>query len=112
MSAGAPKTAVRLSGVRYAKTLGTDGGMVTGESIFEFATARSIAVIRTSPGRKNTIKISWLRKGRNRALWRHVDWSETTEQQQEVRMPIFILWAGIPILILGGGFVVYRMIGG
>jgi len=27
-------------------------------------------------------------------------------------MPIFILWAGIPILILGGGFVVYRMIGG
>jgi hypothetical protein len=35
-----------------------------------------------------------------------------TEQQQEATMPIFILWAGIPILILGGGFVVYRMIGG
>ncbi|HET7682025.1 MAG TPA: hypothetical protein VFK79_18040 [Xanthobacteraceae bacterium] len=33
-------------------------------------------------------------------------------QQQEATMPIFILWAGIPILILGGGFVVYRMIGG
>jgi hypothetical protein len=33
-------------------------------------------------------------------------------QQQEVQMPVFILWAGIPILILGGGFVVYRIIGG
>jgi hypothetical protein len=32
--------------------------------------------------------------------------------KQEVHMPIFILWAGIPILILGGGFVVYRIIGG
>jgi len=27
-------------------------------------------------------------------------------------MPVFILWAGIPLLILGGGFVVYRVIGG
>jgi len=27
-------------------------------------------------------------------------------------MPIFILWAGIPLLILGGGFVVYRIVGG
>jgi hypothetical protein len=27
-------------------------------------------------------------------------------------MPVFILWAGIPILLIGGGFVVYRIIGG
>jgi hypothetical protein len=30
----------------------------------------------------------------------------------EVPMPVFILWAGIPLLILGGGFVVYRIVGG
>jgi hypothetical protein len=27
-------------------------------------------------------------------------------------MPVVLLWAGIPILLLGGGFVVYRIIGG
>jgi hypothetical protein len=30
--------------------------------------------------------------------------------EQEAIMPVFILWAGI--LILGGGFVIYRVIGG
>jgi hypothetical protein len=30
----------------------------------------------------------------------------------EAIMPVFILWAGIPLLILGGGFVVYRIVGG
>ena len=33
-------------------------------------------------------------------------------KHKEATMPIFILWAGIPILILGGGFVIYRVIGG
>jgi hypothetical protein len=30
----------------------------------------------------------------------------------EVPMPVFILWAGIPLIILGGGFFVYRIVGG
>lgn len=35
----------------------------------------------------------------------------STQQLMEVNMPILLL-AGIPILLLGGGFVVYRVIGG
>jgi len=27
-------------------------------------------------------------------------------------MPVFIMWAGIPILLVGGGYVIYRVIGG
>jgi hypothetical protein len=34
------------------------------------------------------------------------------EETKEATMPTFILWAGIPILILGSGFVLYRVIGG
>jgi hypothetical protein len=26
-------------------------------------------------------------------------------------MPVIFLWAGIPILLVGGGFVIYRIIG-
>jgi hypothetical protein len=28
------------------------------------------------------------------------------------KMPVLLLWAGIPILILGSGFLVYRVVGG
>ena len=27
-------------------------------------------------------------------------------------MPVLILWAGIPLLILGSGFMIYRIVGG
>jgi hypothetical protein len=31
---------------------------------------------------------------------------------KERTMPVLLLWAGIPILVLGGGFLVYRVVGG
>jgi hypothetical protein len=30
----------------------------------------------------------------------------------ESSMPVILLYAGLPILLVGGGFVVYRIIGG
>jgi hypothetical protein len=27
-------------------------------------------------------------------------------------MPVILLWTGIPILLVGGGYIVYRVIGG
>jgi hypothetical protein len=27
-------------------------------------------------------------------------------------MPVILLWLGIPVLLIGGGFVIYRVIGG
>jgi hypothetical protein len=34
------------------------------------------------------------------------------KRSDEYNMPIILLWTGIPILLLGGGYVVYRVIGG
>lgn len=31
-------------------------------------------------------------------------------QHRESDMPVILLWTGIPILLIGGGFVVYRLI--
>jgi hypothetical protein len=36
----------------------------------------------------------------------------TRMEDEEDVMPMFIVWAGIPILLIGGGFLVYRVIGG
>jgi hypothetical protein len=30
----------------------------------------------------------------------------------EKAMPVIFLWAGLPILIVGGGYVIYRVVGG
>ena len=55
----------------------------------------------------------WRLQDQDRSRNRHEVGQGLLEQlNQEAIMPIFILWAGIPILILGGGFVVYRLIGG
>jgi hypothetical protein len=27
-------------------------------------------------------------------------------------VPVILVWAGIPILLIGGGFIIYRVIGG
>ncbi len=32
-------------------------------------------------------------------------------EPKEKTMPVIILWAGIPILLIGGGFVVYKLVG-
>jgi hypothetical protein len=31
---------------------------------------------------------------------------------QESAMPVILLWLGIPVLLVGSGFVIYRVIGG
>lgn len=31
---------------------------------------------------------------------------------KEETMPVLLLWTGIPILLIGGGFIVYRVIAG
>jgi hypothetical protein len=33
------------------------------------------------------------------------------ENRRRRPMPVNILWAGIPILLIGGGFVVYKLVG-
>jgi hypothetical protein len=35
-----------------------------------------------------------------------------TGSELEQNMPVILLWAGIPILLVAGGFVIYRIVEG
>jgi hypothetical protein len=36
----------------------------------------------------------------------------TENQLRRKAMPVILLWLGIPVLLIGSGFVIYRVIGG